>query len=179
MSSKNTYRLVNPYIEGSLNTVVTASSPFKAGRKLYRDLSKNFTNYVGAFNMSVQNVQTGGLFHFKVDETMKTGSNMVDYNLVMFSGNLDADVEKKLVNEVKKLEQSGGRFYSPDSESTTESIFSYPLQPISRFVYFSLPYYKLNIIGLSPYDYHRLFMPMFSLPINPCLEIRFDIYNFN
>ena len=182
MSTKNAYRLINPYIEGSMDRVARASNSFSAGKKLYNTISKYFTNHVDNFYMTIQNVETKELSHFKIDE--KRGNNgTVDYNLVGLHDNFNPDIEKKLISNVEKLEkQSGGKSYydddSPTESPTDEDFFKFPVQPINRFVYFYLPYYRLNIVGMTPIDQARIFMPMFSLPINPSLEIRFDIYKF-
>ncbi|XWV26507.1 hypothetical protein QJ857_gp0562 [Tupanvirus soda lake] len=191
MSSKNAYRLINPYIEGSLDTVVRASNSFSAGKKLYNTISDFFTNHVDDFYMTIQNVETKELSHFKIGEK-RSDNGMVDFKLIKLDDRFKPDLEKKLVTNIEKLsKQSGGRHhhrrhYDDDdddttSESTTEErdyYYRIPIQPITRFVYFYLPYYKLNAVGLSPLDTTRIFMPMFNLPINPSLEIRFDLFRY-
>ena len=187
MSSKNTYRLINPYIEGSIDTNVRSSNSFNAGKKLYKSISNFFSNHVDDFYMTIQNITSKELSHFKIGEKRGEGGT-VDFNLIKMDDNFSPEIEKKLVTSVDKLnKQSGGRrhkhHYRNDDDSTSDStssddsdFFRYPVQPISRFTYFYLPYYKLNVVGLSPLDASRIFMPMFSLPINPSLEIRFDLY---
>lgn len=186
MSAKNAYRLINPYIEGSLDTVVRAKNSFSAGKKIYGSISNYFTNQVDDFYMTIQNVETKELTHFRIDEKRADGG-FVDFNLVKLNENFSPELEKKLVGNVEKLEkQSGGKRHrhkddssSSDSSSSDESdYFKFQPQPISKFTYFYLPYYKLNVIGLNPIDASRIFLPMFSLPINPSLEIRFDLYKY-
>lgn len=187
MSSKNAYRLINPYIEGSLDTIVRAKNSFSAGKKLYNSISNHFTNHVEDFYMTIQNLETKDLSHFKVNEKRGNGGN-VDFKLVKMDKTFPEDLNKKLISSVERLEkQSGGRRHhhhrdddSPSSDSTTDDsdYFKYPPQPINRFVYYYLPYYKLNVVGLGLADTSRIFMPMFSLPINPTLEIRFDLYKY-
>jgi len=191
MSNKNAYRLINPYIEGSLETVVRARNSFSAGKKIYNNLSTHFTNHVKDFYMTIQNVETKDLTNFRIDE--KRGkNNIVDFNLVKLENSLPAEMENKLIGHIEKLEkQSGGkrRHHEKDdstsdscSSTLSESDYNYykiPLQPITKFIYYWLPYYKLNLTNLSPIDANRLFLPMFSLPINPTLELRFDIYKYS
>lgn len=180
MATKNTYQLTNPYIEGSVNVVVRASNPFNGGKKLYNNVSKFFTNHVDDFYMTIQNAETKNLTHFQINE--KKGSNgSVDFNLVKLDNNFGPELEKKLITSVTKLsKQTGGKYKSDDSSDSTSSdesdYYKIPAQPITRLVYYYLPYYEL--IGLSPIDASRLFLPMFSLPINPSLEIRFDLYRY-
>lgn len=191
MSNKNAYRLINPYIEGSLETVVRARNSFSAGKKIYNNLSAHFTNHVKDFYMTIQNVETKDLTNFRIDE--KRGkNNIVDFNLVKLENALPAEMETKLIDHIEKMEkQSGGKRHhhkkddsTSDSCSSTlsESDYNYykiPLQPITKFIYYWLPYYKLNLTNLSPIDANRLFLPMFNLPINPTLELRFDIYKYS
>jgi hypothetical protein len=188
MTSKNAYRLINPHVEGSLNTIVRAKNSFRAGTKIYEAMSKYFTNHVENFHFTIQNLETKDLTHFRVNEK-KGKDNTVDFNLVRHEGNLSSDIEKKLIASVDKMDkQSGGKKKkssnktddsdSSDSESSDESEYAIkiPILPINRFVYYYLPYYKLKLVGMNPLETAKLFMPMFSLPINPTLEIKLDFY---
>jgi len=187
MSEKNAYRLINPYIEGSVETVVRAKNSFNAGKKLYNTISQYFTNSVDNFFMTVQNVETGDQTHFKVNESMQREGN-VDFNLTKLEGKFPPEIEEKLLVNVEKLrKQAGGKHHrhrrddsssssSSDSSSDDDDFFRYQRQPINRVVYWYMPYYQLKVVGLNPIDASRIFLPMFSLPINPTMEIRFDLY---
>ena len=184
MSSKNAYRLINPYIEGTMDTTVRASNSFSAGKKIYNTLSKYFTNHVNNFYMTVQNIETKELSHFKIDEKMG-GNGTVDYNLVKIEDSFSPEVDKKLIGTVEKIEkQTGGGFFDDIDDSPTESstendyFLRMPQQPITRFVYFHLPYYRLKYVTVPVIEQTRLFMPMFGLPINPTMEIRFDVFKY-
>ena len=186
MSKKNTYRLINPYIEGSLNTIVHAKNAFSAGKKIYNQLSDYFTNHVENFNMTIMNVETKDLTHYNIKEKRAGGS--IDFFVDMLANNLPKKTESELINHIVKIEkQSGGkkhRHYKDDDSSDTsdtsdsDSYLSpynyYNVLPITKFVYFHLPYYKL--VNVSPIDYNRLFLPIFSLPLSPTVEIKFDLY---
>lgn len=184
MSTKNAYRLINPYIEGSVDTMVRARNTFSAGKKLYGNISKFFTNHVEDFNMTIQNIETKELAHFRINE--KRGKeNVIDFNMVKLDESLPSRVEKELINSIEKIEkQSGGKKHHHHHDDSSESSSSCSsdsffrttsyVQPITRFVYFNLPYYK--IVGLSPYDVNRLFLPVFSWPLSPVMEIRLDLY---
>ena len=45
----NTYVLVNPHIEGSLETKVKAKNSIEAGKLLYNNLSEHFSNNLPKF----------------------------------------------------------------------------------------------------------------------------------
>lgn len=185
MSTKNAYRLMNPYVEGTLDTMVRARNSFSAGKQLYKSLSNYFTNHVENFYMTIQNVETKDLTHFKVAEK-KGNNNTVDFKLVKLDDNFPTDVNEKLISNVEKLERQSGGKHRDDDSSDSDSLSSeseiynaVAIAPITKFVYFSLPYPKLNFVGMNPLDINRLFMPMFSLPVNPTFEIIMDIYKFN
>ncbi len=170
-----------------MNTVVRASNSFSAGKKLYSNLSNFFTNHVENFYMTVQNVETKGLTHFSIDEKRNDDTNdkIVDFKIVRLEGGFPDDLQKKLIEKIEIIDQKGGKHKSKkydddsdsDSSSSSESdYYKIPKQPINRFTYFMLPYYKLNLVGLSPLDISRIYLPTFNLPINPIIEVRFDLY---
>lgn len=185
---KYVYRLINPYVEGSMDKIFKASDSFKAGKKAYREISKYFTNSVQTMNMVLQNVQSKELSHFHITEK-RGNDDSIDYGIVQLRDSVPADIEKQLINNVSKLEkQSGGKRHhhrdeDDDSSSSSDSDNSESeyyrrrseIYPVSKFVYFHLPYVKYT--GLSPNDY-RLFMPVFSWPISPTVEIRLDLYKY-
>lgn len=186
-SNKNVYRLINPYIEGSIPTIVKAKNSFDGGKKIYSSLSKLFTNTVDNFYMTIENTKSKKLTHFKIKE--KRGeNNIVNFKLSEFTDNFDTQLENKLIKNIKALKQEGGKKrkfkydISPSSSSSSSSSDSdndfdqYTTQPITNFIYYYLPYYKLNFIGITPIDTMRFFLPMFNLPINPSVQICFDLY---
>ena len=187
MSTKNAYRLINPHIEGSLDTVVRAKNAFSAGKKIYKTISNYFTNQVDDFFMTIQNLETKELTHFKIEEK-RDDEGTVDFKLVKINESFDPETTKKIITTIEKTSsQSGGKprrhrnsllddDSSDSSSSSDDYYYKIPIQPISKFIYYYLPYYKLNIAGVNPLDASRLFVPMFNLPINPSLEIRFDLY---
>ena len=188
MSESYMYRVVNPYIEGSLEKVYRASNSFKAGKKAYKEISKYFTNSVSSFNMALQNVETKELSHFQITEK-RNDDNEVDFDMVQLeAGALPEAVSKKLVESVARMEkQAGGRKHrhhdsdsdsSDSSDSDSESDYyrrKSTLLPITNFVYYYLPYVKYQ--NISPNDY-KLFMPTFTWPISPSVEIRLDLYKY-
>lgn len=178
MPEKYAYRLINPYIEGKFDNIVQSRSMRGAGIKLYNNLSQYFTNHVDDFYLTIQNLQSKEMGHFRVNE--ERNNDKVDFKLIQLEGGFSPELEQELIDHVTKLEQTGGRKHkhrdSSDSSSSSSSDNYFSYFPINRFVYYMLPYYTLNVSGLSPLDASRLWMPMFSWPINPSMEIRLDLY---
>ncbi len=190
MSNKYSYLLLNPFIEGdSVDTLVTSKNPFNAGKKLYKHISDFFTNRVDNFYMTIQNVETKDLTHFLIKEKEGKQNDEVNFDLIKINDNFPPEFEKKIISTIESAnKQYGGKHHkhrdsdSSDSDSSTSSDdddYKYRNLPINRFVYYYLPYYKLKIVGLSPLDISRLFVPTFGFPINPSIEIRLDLYGFN
>lgn len=190
MSAKTNYRLINPYVEGSVDTVVSAKNARSAGKHLYNTISKYFTNHVEDFNFAIQNIKSKDITHFKIKEKRDNGGTTVDYNMVQLPSDvLPPNVNDKLMSNVNDLEvQTGGKkhYGSDDSDSTESSsiddFYAPPptyTYPITKFTYFNLPYVyntKTKFVGLSPNDYNSLFMPVFTWPLSPVVEIRMDLY---
>ena len=114
MGSKYTYRLINPYITGSMNNVVRSSDSFRAGKKFYNGLSQYFTNKVDEFYMTVQNIESGKLSHFKINEKVKDLSSnpmVVDFNMVRLNDEFSPELQEKIIDKYTQLnnQQSGGK----------------------------------------------------------------------
>ncbi len=137
--------------------------------------------------MTVENVVTGSLTHFRIKEkSLQDGG--IDLKLQKIEGNFDSKIENKLKENVEKITKSedgvqeGGKHDYDDSSSDSDSSSSdyddfsdYRITlPVNKFIYFYLPYYKL--INITPTLPQRFFFPTFNLNTNPTLEIRFDVY---
>lgn len=191
MSAKNTYRLINPYIEGSIKTVMKASNSFSAAKKMYKTLSEFFTNPVDTMFMVVQNLENNALTTVKVSEIRDNGSNNgIEYKMVKIDDGLPKEVTAKLLTSFDELsKQTGGKHhkYKFDDSSSSSSDFSSLsdsdsddtyIPPISRYVYYYLPYQQIKAYGITTLDSMRLYTPTFSLPVNPSIEIRLDLIKF-
>lgn len=181
MPSKNTYRLINPSIEGSLDTVVSATNSFRAGKKMYNALSSLFTNHVKDYHMTLQNVSTKENIHFHIKEE-PSSDNKVNFKLVRLEEQFPDEIEDKLTeiaDNPERLKQKGGKKKrhddsdsDSDSSSSSEEYDTYHLQPVTRYVYYNLPYqYLCPSPIISPVVEARTFIPLFSFPINPTVEV--------
>jgi hypothetical protein len=133
------YNLVNPHIDGNLNTNVKANSVLKAAAKIYEEvLSPLFITSAPKLNFSIEG--GGKIYHFTVTETVK-GDN-AKFKIEKFDGKVDDAKFKVKLNEI--YEQSGGkkkhkRDKSLDDDSSSSSDSS--------------PYYSINRYYYSPYIY--------------------------
>lgn len=193
---RQTYRLINPYIRGSVPVKIKATNPYNGTKKLYNSISSHFTNYVDKFYMTIQDVGTGKLYHSKIVENPQDDSHLIDYEIEVLENAFPEKVETSLLENFNTIsQQRGGRksrksdsqnggsvFDDSDSDSDSDSdvLKSHKSRkrlrrPIENFAYFAWPYYQLEMIGLTPMDYRNIFrtysLPVFSLPNLPTYEV--------
>jgi hypothetical protein len=69
----NTYCLVNPHIEGEIDTKIKSNNSLKAAKVFYKNLSQHFNNNIPKFYFTVQKGGSGNgkYYHFVVKEVRK------------------------------------------------------------------------------------------------------------
>lgn len=165
------FTLVNPKIDGSVQTSFDTNSPLEAADKAYSAISKYFTNRLEEFRFSLQN--GGKYFHFVASEH-KGKDNKVSYVIKEFKGKVDTDKFEKRLTQYEK--QYGGKHKddssdSSDSDSPLYRRYNYPIYNwwYDPFVYIvtdkdasdklktiwfpSLPFIPGNYIIPYPYFY--------------------------
>ena len=135
------YNLINPYIQGTLETAINVSSKLpilEAAGQMYKDiLSPMFITSAGEnFNFSMQG--GGKIHHFTVSETVNKDN--AKFKISEFKGNVDDIKLQKKINEIS--EQNGGKRKhkhkhkdDDDSSSSSSSSDSPPYYSISRYYY--------------------------------------------
>jgi hypothetical protein len=143
------YNLINPYIDGTLETTVNVSSKtsvLDAAGQMYKDvLAPIFITTAGDnFNFSMEG--GGKIYHFTVSETVSNDN--AKFKISEFKGDID---------DHKIHEQTGGkrkhRHKNDDSSSSSSSDSS--------------PYYSINRYYYSPYIYtpYTTIYPYYTTPI--------------
>jgi hypothetical protein len=145
MSGKNKkYELVNPYIIGSFDRIVSANNSLQAAHLMYQSLSQYFSGHVPRYRFTLQrvksNYQTGGgkdsdYLHFETFETKsKKNYKGIEYAIKPVTSSLNIDnFQHKLQNflhkkndspiftsEEEEEEQKGGKKYVEDEELDPE-----------------------------------------------------------
>jgi hypothetical protein len=132
------YNLVNPYMDGNLNTSIKASSELKAAGKIYEQvLSPIFITSAPEFNFTIEG--GGKLYHFTVKESVK--GDDAKFKIEKFNGTVDDAKFKTKLSEIQ--EQSGGKHKHKrkDDDSSSSSSSDSP------------SYYSINRYCYSPYIY--------------------------
>jgi hypothetical protein len=110
----NTYKLVNPYIQGDFTTSLKAQNSVMAAKNFYKSLSEHFNNSIPKFYFTIQKGGSGSgkYYHFVVKE--KKGKkdevtfNVEQYNVESTESELSA-FKSKLNAFQNKFEQAGGK----------------------------------------------------------------------
>jgi hypothetical protein len=174
----NEYKLVNPYIFGSLKTACKANTSEQAAEKLWKQFSKYTNNNVPKFYFSIK--QKGGeLHHFMVKEKLKNKEN-VDYNIEKITVKKPGGAKKiyKHIQKIKKLmqidekkhSQSAGHHHHRyrDSSSSSSSSSEY-LTSVNKIL-------LRKLLHRSRFENEMVVSPMEYLWYNPVIYDYSDVY---
>ena len=123
------YELVNPYIIGSFDRVVSASNSLQAAHLTYQSLSQHFSEHLPRFKFTLQRVksdyQTGGgkdsdYIHFELFETKsKKNYKGIEYVIKPISSSLNIDnFQQKLQNFL--IKKTNKPIFSSEEEEHNE-----------------------------------------------------------
>lgn len=100
------YKIVNPYVEGEFDRIVSATKKIDAANKAWNSLSKYMNNEIPQFGFSLQNVSNDSIYHFVVNE--KYENDGVKYDIS--EKKLKNDSIKSFLNDINKFNevQQGG-----------------------------------------------------------------------
>ena len=184
------YILINPQIQGSIDTKFKTHSALDAAKIAYETLSKYFSNNIPKFSFTLQKGGSDKLYHFDVTEKI-TSENKIRYNITENKNvtNLEnfkkflEDSDEKIKGGGSDEEQTGGKHHkkkhkkkykfddddsssSSDSSSSDEDYYYYykPLnrsQPITYWAYYP-----------SLYNLQKIYVPTFVPSVTPYIYIQ-------
>ncbi len=165
-----TFKLVNPYIKGDFDCNFDGSTPISAAKKCWSELSQYFTNNIPKFAFTMQDVKTGGFSHFVVNE--KKEGDDVDFKIKKVT--MHKKNEKILQEKLKNMENdtmSGGKHKKHcDCEDDSDSEIDYFYQSLKGFHNYGMPF-KWFWYAPTPYRTSSCFIPTFTMPISPYIQI--------
>lgn len=185
------YKLVNPYIDGSMNISFEGENGIDAANKAWDTISENLTNNVPKFAFSLEKVNDGTLQHFVVSE-MLSGNKDVSFSIDELSLGMtpiQEQVFKKLITESAEKrnsiqKQNGGyrRRYEDDDSSVSSSSSSTSSE--EKELYNKLRYMKIEADSHKPvkkitywwynptvYKLNNLYIPTFKVPLSPYVQL--------
>ena len=101
----NTYNLVNPYIQGSLETSVQAKNSIEAGKLIYNNLSEHFNNNLPKFLFTIQKGHSGKgkYYNFKVKESK--ANNEINFSIDPITIENESAVMDSFNKKLQKFKQ--------------------------------------------------------------------------
>ena len=189
----NTYRLVNPHIEGDFSSKVKAQNSAVAAKSFYKNLSQHFNNNIPKFYFTIQKGGSGSgkYYHFVVKEVKNKDQVKfkIEPHVIANDASSIQSFESKLNNFKTKFEQAGGKAKkysnkgskkgskkskkvddssdSDDSDSDTESFYR-KAQTYKPLVVPPLYYWWYDP---SVYNLSSVFLPTFYSYTCPYLQI--------
>ena len=172
----NTYRLVNPYVQGEVKTNIKAKNSITAAKKLYRSISEHFNNSVPKFYFTIQKGSSGKgkYYHFEVKE--KRSGEEVSYSIQPYSIRSEKTTLKKFESKLnlakkniggKKKRKSKKKDDSDSSDTDSSDYYKRSQQYV--------PTYDLPIWywWYDPYVYRLDYVnvPTFYSYVTPYIEI--------
>jgi len=181
------YKLVNPYIIGSMNTTFNADSSLEAAKLAYDNLSQYFGNHMPEFRFTLKRLSKdskviGGssksFIHFLAQET-KDKNDKVHYEISEIDGTGNLSKFQQRLNKVANQDerQKGGEHkgkkYVKDDEELSDYFDSDEKPRKGPLVYEPIVYYWYDPIIYPAVD--RWYVPTFVLPIQP--RVVFDSHS--
>ena len=182
----NTYKLVNPFIQGDLKTTVTSKNSVAAAKSLYANLSEHFNNNIPKFYFTIQKggSGTGKYYHFLVKE-VKDKSDEVKFNveplILKDDSKIISNFESKLKIFKNKFEQAGGKLKKRGSKKSSKRILDDDDLDSSEELYMRVQTYKPVVSAplaywwydASVYNLNSIYMPTFYSYAMPYLYVNF------
>jgi hypothetical protein len=177
----NTYKLVNPYIQGTFKRSVKATNSNEAANMFYKNLSKHFNNSIPKFYFSVQKGSSGlgKYYHFEVKENRV--DDEVSFEVKKYHKGADksnmGDFEEKLNNFKAKFSQDGGKKNkkSKKSKDDSDSDFDDSSEEFYKRArqYPAVTQQPIYYWWYDPFIYRldKLYIPTFYSYVVPTLEL--------
>lgn len=167
------YKLINPYIEGTMSTSYSATTPIDAANQAWQNMSKYFKKNVPKFAFTLQS--GGKMHHFLVKESIKDKKVVYNINeMTIKDKNAKSFTHKlnDLTGGKHDLSSSSSSSSSSSNDSSTDSEYELVnlrsrlnTEPIYYFWYD--PYM---------YDLSSVSMPIFVDTITPYLYVAGPTY---
>jgi hypothetical protein len=179
----NTYRLVNPHIEGKFNSKIKAKNSQEAANMFYNSLSEHFNNSVPKFYFSIQKGSSGDgkFYHFEVKE--QRDEEEVTFKLKPLKIDGEESIMNTFMNKLDnfkaKFNQDGGKKHKKDKKNkhidddSDDSIFDSSEEFYRRaksYVPVTQPIYYW---WYDPYIYsiNSIYIPTFYSYVTPYIEL--------
>lgn len=171
------FEIVNPVIIGTFKIKYDETSALEAAKKFWNKFSNLITNELPQTFFTMRD-ESGKLFHFKVKES-QNGKSISDFSIEMIDEKHPKEAEAVSKKFDTLMQQTGGYEHrrrrdddsSTDSDSSVDEVIE-KFKKINRLSHkqpIAYYYYDPTI-----YDTKSLYMPVFTYPITPYIEMGFS-----
>lgn len=175
-NKKNTYKLINPYIQGDFKSSLKANNSINAARHFYKKLSEHFNNNVPVFYLSIQK-GSDKYYHFKIKENKNKEeiSYSVEPYIIKDQEKLLQSFKGKLNDFKTKFKQAGGKkkkkkhskkLSSDDDNNSSDDYYVYA-QTYKPVVSTPLYYWWYDPLL---YNINSVYIPTFYPYVSPYLH---------
>lgn len=168
------YRLINPSIEGSLQTTYNEKKPTDAAEKVWLTLSKYITNSIPKFAFTLED-DKGKLHHYSVKEKMIGGGD-VKFDIAQIH-EIPSKHDTELKSRVNKFakQRGGKKHHDDDSSSSSSSDDGFNALKLfkNKNTVFPITYWWYDPLV---YNYNTFYTPTFVAPLYPQYEIYTSYY---
>lgn len=177
-----TFELINPYIEGNFKRIFKDETSIKAADNCYKKISGYIRNPVNEFYYTLRDIKTNKYHNFVVTEKTNKKNKTVNYSIEELKNKINKTELKNFENNLSSIQNnlSGGKKkYSESDDSdlddSDDSSSSSESEKYTKFKYIHpyIPYSPITHYWYYPYIYpvSKIFIPHFSLPLTPIVEI--------
>mgnify|MGYP001193881861 CR=1 FL=1 len=171
----NSYRLINPHIEGDMKTKVKAKNSVEAAKIIYINLSEHFNNNLPKFNFTIQKGSSGkGKYYSFQTKEIRNGED-VKFSIKPVSIKNEKKSYKNMIlniNKFKKdINKSGGVIITKEEIDQVNDDSSDYYRRAATYV--PVINHPINFFFYDPslYRLKSLFVPTFYSYITPVINI--------
>lgn len=106
MSKEYHYMLINPYIEGDVNKLFSATTPIGAAKEAWQTVSTYFAGKLPKFHITLERVSNNSYHHFKIKEKKKK-NGIVDYTIESHVSDLDSNTLSRFQQNLEEAKVKG------------------------------------------------------------------------
>ena len=173
----NSYRLINPHIEGDMKTKVKAKNSVEAAKIIYTNLSEHFNNNLPKFNFTIQKGSSGkGKYYSFQTKEIKNGED-VKFSIKPISIKNEKKSYKSMMKSINKFKEDinkrGGEITKEELDEVMDDSSDYYRRAAT---YVPVINHPINYFFYDPslYKLKSLFVPTFYSYITPFISIKMD-----
>ena len=168
------FTLVNPSIEGSIQTSFQAKNSDDAAVQTYKTLSAYFANNIPHFSFTMKE---GSKYHHYTAKEKKNSSGKIKFTIKKNDCQIENSKIEEFLEEVSNMSGGRSRYKYDDSDSSSSESSDYryykPMkrhEPIQRWSYYPYYYYPSYTTKYYPTPYY--YVPQFVTATHPYIYIK-------